>query len=43
MKHNENFERTKQLQKNHETGEKLVLKKFGTGLTDQLNTGCFFI
>lgn len=42
MKHNENFEGTKQL-KNHETGEKLVLKKFGTGSTDQLNTSCFFI
>ena len=42
MKHNENFERTKQLQKNHETGEKLVLKKIWNRINRSIKYRLFF-
>lgn len=42
MKHNENFERTKQLQKNHETGEKLVLKKIWNRINRSIKYRFFF-
>lgn len=41
MKHNENFEGTKQL-KNHETGEKLVLKKIWNRINRSIKYRLFF-